>query len=224
VSYSIVLVFFSYTGTIISAQLTQKKGVRLSSFGAFSLTAEGDPLFIMSNDLATHFKLRQVVQQLLSINFIFILKKSNNYFLLRFQRAQVEPVNIPITNLSLVQVSSNTEIPREYVDKVYEKMIYIMGKYVMEGRSVMLNINKVAEITICLGEITAKFRPEFINLLKGNISGAGLSSQQNRSDTIRFFSAQRSSAIQNDRTFMNKLSTGAAKPGSYHFACTSVKT
>ena len=83
----------------------------------------------------------------------------------------------------------------------------------MEGRSVMLNMHKVAEISFSLGEITAKFRPEFINLLKGNINGAGLSSQQNQSDTIRFFSQQRSSAMQKDQTFMNKLSVGAAKPG-----------
>ena len=116
-----------------------------------------------------------------------------------------------------MQVASNTDIPREYVDKIYSKMIFIMGKYIMEGRSVMLNMHKVA---FSLGEITAKFRPEFINLLKGNINGAGLSSQQNQPDTIRFFSQQRSSAMQKDQSFMNKLSVGAAKPGRsciYHF-------
>ena len=117
-----------------------------------------------------------------------------------------------------MQVASNTDIPREYVDKIYSKMIFIMGKYIMEGRSVMLNMHKVAEISFSLGEITAKFRPEFINLLKGNINGAGLSSQQNQPDTIRFFSQQRSSAMQKDQSFMNKLSVGAAKPGrSYIF-------
>jgi hypothetical protein len=51
---------YPFPGDSVRSQLLQQKGVKLSSFGTFTLSNSGDPVFIISGDLATHFNLKQV--------------------------------------------------------------------------------------------------------------------------------------------------------------------
>ena len=45
-------------GAVVSAQLQQRKGVRLGALGTFSLTSGGEPTFVMAPELASQFKIK----------------------------------------------------------------------------------------------------------------------------------------------------------------------
>ena len=62
---------------------------------------------------------------------------------------------------------------REPTDKIYNKFIEVMGRCIMEGRRVVVTVNKVAELTIAGGQLRYEIVPEFIAQLNGGRRIAG---------------------------------------------------
>jgi Ca2+-binding EF-hand superfamily protein len=130
---------FSSLGNVIKAQLLQRKGVRLTSFGTFSLS-KGNPVFILSNEMIKQFKL--TFRQPLTVD------------------------NIPTTAINFAQVQSTTNIPRDAVEKIYSKFLTAMGRVIFEGRNILLTVNRVAEISFTNYEVKSEFIPDFIRMFK----------------------------------------------------------
>ena len=122
-------------------QLTYKKAVKLSSFGTFTLTDKGEPLFLISSDLTGQFKLKQ--------------------------KPQPASGNISSSNLNFTQVREGTNLPRELVEKIYTKFLTCMGRAIFEARNILITIHKVGEISIANGELACKFAPQFLSLFAG---------------------------------------------------------
>lgn len=130
-----------FAGNVISDQLTHKKGVKMSSFGTFTLTEKGEPVFLISSDLTTQFKLKQ--------------------------RPQPASANISTSNLNFSQVREGTNIPRDLVEKIYLKFLTCMGRAIFEARNILITIHKVADIAISNGELVCRFAPQFLDQFVG---------------------------------------------------------
>lgn len=113
----------------------------MSSFGTFSLTEKGEPVFLISSDLTGQFKLKQ--------------------------RPQPACANISTSSLNFTQVREGTNLPRELVEKIYLKFLTCMGRAIFEARNILITIHKVAEISISNGELVCKFAPQFTSLFIG---------------------------------------------------------
>ncbi len=72
--------------------------------------------------------------------------------------------SLPVSNLNLIQLAGFCNIDREIVDKVYSHFIANMGKFIMEGRKVVLTVSKVAELVIHAGELKCSLMGEFKSL------------------------------------------------------------
>lgn len=127
-------------GNVVKHQLTYKKGVKLSSFGTFTLTEKGEPVFLISSDLTSQFKIKQ--------------------------RPQPASGNISTNPLNFTAVREGTDISRETVEKIYSKFLTCMGRAIFEGRSILVSIHRVAEVLISKGELSCKFAPQFLSLFR----------------------------------------------------------
>jgi hypothetical protein len=114
--------------------------VRMTSFGTFTLTDKGDPVFLISSDLTGQFKLKQ--------------------------RPQPASGNFSTNPLNFTLVKEGTELARETVEKVYSKFLTCMGRAIFENRNILVTIHRVAEITISNGELACKFLPQFLSLFQ----------------------------------------------------------
>ena len=59
-------------------------------------------------------------------------------------------------------------LERESTDKIYNKFIEVMGRCIMEGRKVVVTINKISELTIQNGLLRCEMMPEFVSHLNNN--------------------------------------------------------
>ncbi|KAJ1433327.1 hypothetical protein B484DRAFT_360090, partial [Ochromonadaceae sp. CCMP2298] len=130
-----VLTIWHSIGNVVKNQLTYKKGVRLSSFGTFTMTAKGEPVFLMSSDLGSQLKVKQ--------------------------RTQPASGNWPTAALNFSLVREGTSLPRETVEKIYSKMLACMGRAVFSSRNVLLSFHRVAEVVVAEGQLTCRFLPAF---------------------------------------------------------------
>jgi hypothetical protein len=80
----------------------------MTSFGTFTLTDKGDPVFLISSDLTGQFKLKQ--------------------------RPQPASGNFSTNPLNFTLVKEGTELARETVEKVYSKFLTCMGRAIFENR------------------------------------------------------------------------------------------
>jgi hypothetical protein len=113
----------------------------MSSFGTFTLTDKGEPIFIMSSDLGSQFKIKQ--------------------------RSQIGSGNISTSNLNFTQVREGTSLTRETVEKIYSKFLTCMGRAIFENRNIVITIHRVAEVSISNGELVCNFLPQFLSLFRG---------------------------------------------------------
>ena len=59
VEFDTVLRVWHAVGTVVKAQMVQKKGVRLDKFGVFTFSRSGAPIFNMANDFSVMYRLNQ---------------------------------------------------------------------------------------------------------------------------------------------------------------------
>ena len=59
VTFDTVLRVWHAVGTVVKAQMIQKKGVRLDKFGIFTFSRSGAPIFNIANDFGAMYRLRQ---------------------------------------------------------------------------------------------------------------------------------------------------------------------
>lgn len=112
----------------------------MSSFGTFTLTDKGEPVFFISSDLTNQFKLKQ--------------------------RSQIASGNISTNALNFMMVKEGTNLPRDVVEKVYSKFLTCMGRAIFENRNILVTIHRVAEISISNGELVCGFLPQFLSLFQ----------------------------------------------------------
>ena len=123
----------------IRTQLAMRKGVKLSKLGTFSLSPNNDPVFVLSSDMVSQYKLRQ---------------------------KNIPVDNIPIVPLNYQQIASACEIARDLVDKIYNRFVSCLCRSIGEGRKITLSFYKVAEFSIFNGELWVEFMKEFSSLLR----------------------------------------------------------
>lgn len=73
----------------MKAQLSQRKAVRLSAFGTFTFNIRGEPAFIISQEFANQFKLKQ--------------------------RSMPTPDNVPTAAANFALVSQKANVPRDVI-------------------------------------------------------------------------------------------------------------
>ena len=132
---------------MIKQQLSQHKAVRLSSLGTFTFNTAGEPAFVMSQEFGKDHRLKQ--------------------------RGAPSTDNLPTAALNLVQLAGLCDLPRDVVEKIYTKFINVLSRNIMEGRSVLLTIHRVAELIISRGELVCNFMPEATSG-RSNRRGGGL--------------------------------------------------
>ena len=132
-------------GHVIKTQLTLKKGVKLISFGTFTLTDSNIPFFSVSLDLKRQFKLNQ--KNLLSSSSL-----------------------ISTTNLNFSQVIDLCTIKytRDIIDKIYSKFLSSLGRFIYEGRNISISIHTVGEIKISKNELVCDFLPQFMKVFNSD--------------------------------------------------------
>eukprot|EP01039_Chlorochromonas_danica_P004573 gene4573-5013_t len=133
-----VLSVWHEIGNVVKQQMTQRKAVRLSSFGTFGFSLKQEPIFTMATEFGNQFKIRQ--------------------------RGQVTTENVPTSSVNFAQIKAGTGIEREVVEKIYMKFMTALGRVLFEGRSVLLTIHRVAEIQMTNNELTYSFMPDFLML------------------------------------------------------------
>jgi Ca2+-binding EF-hand superfamily protein len=141
---NIIEIWYSI-GHVIKTQLTLKKGVKLISFGTFTLTDSNIPFFSVSLDLKRQFKLNQK-----------ILLSSSSL--------------ISTTNLNFSQVIDLCTIKytRDIIDKIYSKFLSSLGRFIYEGRNISISIHTVGEIKISKNELTCDFLPQFMKVFNSD--------------------------------------------------------
>jgi hypothetical protein len=131
--------------------MSQRKGVRLPTFGTFTFDLKGEPCFIMANDLSTQFKLKQ-------------------------RACPTADQKIPTTAINFTQVqdsitgaghnkgAASSGLSRELIEKVYSKYLTVLGRSLFEGRTVLVTFHKVAEVTLGNGELSYSLIPDFYKI------------------------------------------------------------
>lgn len=79
------------------------------------------------------------------------------------QKTSWKADNIPTSALNLEQLASMINIPRDTIDKIISKVLYVLGRCVREGRVISMLIHKIASISISNSELKCEFITEFIN-------------------------------------------------------------
>lgn len=153
----------------------------MSSFGTFTLTDKGEPVFLISSDLTTQFKIKQ--------------------------RPQPASGNISTNPLNFTAVKEGTEIPREIVEKIYSKFLTCMGRAIFEGRNILVSIHRVAEVVIANGELSCKFAPQFLSLFQGGNDPLKTGAQRAvvRGDAMREKTQSLKNIVSEQRTGMDQF-------------------
>ena len=98
---------------------------------------KGEPAFLMANDFGKQNTLKQ--------------------------RSPGAPDNIPVSALNFEQLSIITSLPRDTVEKIIVKFLYVLGRAVREGRKISMLIHRIASVLIENGELKCEFMTEYIN-------------------------------------------------------------
>ena len=173
-----VLTVWHAIGSLVKIQLSQRKGVKLPQLGTYSLSTTGDPVFIISGELANQYKLKQ--------------------------RAQSASEKVPTSLLNFMQLSSDCELPRDLTEKIYAKFVSCMSKFISQGRKVLVTIHRVGEILVYNDELVHTFMSDFMSSFTTAVNAAGKKSGMN-SDTLRELSNKTASDLTNDQIYMNKI-------------------
>ncbi len=126
-------------GNVIKNQLLQRKAVRLTSFGTFSLS-KGFPVFTLASEMIQQFKLTYSSPLTLD--------------------------NIPTSAINFAQISNNIKISRDIIEKIYNKFLTALGRNIYEGRNILITINRIAEISIINYQVNCDFISEFYSLFQ----------------------------------------------------------
>eukprot|EP01038_Epipyxis_sp_PR26KG_P009178 gene9178-12377_t len=140
ISLEEILTVWHGIGPVVAQQLQIRKGVRLNSFGTFSLSTSLEPVFVISNELTSQFRIKQ--------------------------RPQPNLENIPTSSLNFAQLVNKTNLSREAADRIYGRFMATVGRCISQNRNILINIHRVGEIRISDGELVCQFMPDFLDLFK----------------------------------------------------------
>ena len=163
-------------GPIVYNQLKLSKGIRVSTLGTFTLDVSGQPLFLISNEMQSQFKLKQKSPGLQD--------------------------TITVSSLNMAQVGADSNLSRETTEKIIKKFLTTLGRYIMEGRNIVLAIKTVAEIAIGQGELRCNFLKDCLVNFKSAPVPSVKASNNNKPTTQK--ERIRPSSLQNDNQFSNK--------------------
>ena len=194
-------------GKVIKAQLIQKKGVRITAFGTFTLTS-GKLLSYKHKMLELLSRTLQEFQinifpflAISSHNLVAVVHEGEPTFLIGNDFAKQNSLrqrntgsadNIPMSALNFEQLGSSVSQPRDIVEKIITKLIYVLGRCIREGRTVSILFHRIAAMHVEDGELKCEFMPEFIDDFKKPIRrsiqdplGPGKSRKSITSRTLR---------------------------------------
>ena len=122
------------------------KSYRLVSFSYSIVTImhEGEPTFLIGNDFAKQNSVRQ--------------------------RNSGSADNIPTSALNFEQLGISVSQPRDIVEKIINKLIYVLGRCVREGRTVSILFHRIASVHVENGELKCEFMSEFIDDIRNPTS------------------------------------------------------
>ena len=134
-------------GKIVVSSLAQNKGCRITGFGSFSMQ-KGEPVFTMAADFGRANGLKQKTG----------LGKTDN---------------VPHTALNYALFAElGVPLPRATVEKIVQKIIYVLGREVRGGQSVLVTLKGVCEMTVGHGELRCDFSPDLAAGLRQAASAA----------------------------------------------------
>lgn len=152
--------------------------VRLNSHIAFRLP-KGEPTFMMANDFGKQNSLKQ--------------------------RSPGAPDNLPVSALNYEQLSIIAGLPRDVVEKIITKFLYVLGRAVREGRKISMLIHRIASVLIENGELKCEFMADYLNDFKSpSVATRGLVQAP--------LAPGRSSKSISSRTLRNTSSNTVIKP------------
>lgn len=152
--------------------------VHLNSHITFRLL-KGEPTFMMANDFGKQNSLKQ--------------------------RSPGAPDNLPVSALNYEQLSIIAGLPRDVVEKIIAKFLYVLGRAVREGRKISILIHRIASVLIENGEFKCEFMADYLNDFK---SPAGATRGQVQGP----LAPGRSSKSISSRTLRNTSSNTVIKP------------
>jgi CCDC81 eukaryotic HU domain 2 len=82
------------------------------------------------------------------------------------QRSPGAPDNLPVSALNYEQLSIIAGLPRDVVEKIVTKFLYVLGRAVREGRKISLLIHRITSVLIENGELKCEFMTEYLNDFK----------------------------------------------------------
>lgn len=126
-------------GSVVKDQMTNNKGVRLEKFGSFSFNKCGEPIFNVSSEFSSKFRVNQKSTPPLD--------------------------NITVSKLNLTQLRNITGLDRASSENIYNQFITAVGKSVQVGRKALLKINKVCEISFSNNSLSVTFIPDFLTAI-----------------------------------------------------------
>ena len=91
--------------------------------------------------------------------------------------------NIPVSAINLAMLAELVGKTRDVVDKIIAKFIYVLGRSIREGRTILLSIHRVAELSIGKCELSCEFNSEFLTLIREG--GSGHSNIPGKASTMR---------------------------------------
>ena len=123
-------------GRLVQCSLAQNKGCRIPGFGSFAMH-KGEPVFIMAGDFGRANGLKQ-----------------------KGGLGMMD--NVPITALNFTQLGTDlgVSLPRAAVEKVVQRVLYVLGREVRGGKAVLVTLKGVCEMTVGQGELRCDFAPE----------------------------------------------------------------
>ena len=136
-SLSTVLTLLRSLGKVIEKQLSQGKGVRLDKFGSFIYSAATNlPTFQLSSDFIAAYGVRQ-----------------------KGVPSEKDTASM-VAKLNYLQLAKYSNVDREAAEKVYKKLVEVLGRIVQEGKSTLLNF-KIVDLYFANKDLTCTFYPPY---------------------------------------------------------------
>ena len=146
VSLDCITLLWSKLGSFIHDQLINKKGVKLNSFGTFSFTKDYYPKFILSSELSSRVKMRD-----LGVD---------------------SSTTVPVVNVNYSLLGSAVDLPRDVTEKLITLGLSIISQFIFEGRSLLLNFRDLATFEIASNTLKYDFAHSLLDELSSSTYGS----------------------------------------------------
>lgn len=138
--YSVVFSYFGCTGKAVENTLAQDKPVKLDGIGTFGFNSDGLVVFCAANEFCKKYHVNQKK--------IATMDKQSNV----------------AAKLNMVLLGKYSGVDRSIAGKVYSKLVEVIGRCLIEQKSILFSLHGVGELRLVKNEVSFEFHPNMAPL------------------------------------------------------------